>query len=78
MAHELGFVATGWKVILSKKHTSEHPSNRISTYQRNAFYIDRGVNLLVVNGSCNKMKEVSYVQTRRLPAGETKHGTIWL
>ena len=55
------------------KETSEYFKN-----VTNGFYIGRGLDYKVALEGSLKMKEVSYIHTESLPAGELKHGTIAL
>lgn len=45
---------------------------------KNGFYLGRGIDEKVAREGSLKMKEVNYIHTEALPAGELKHGSIAL
>ena len=45
---------------------------------KNGFYLGRGIDEKVAREGSLKMKEINYIHTEALPAGELKHGPIAL
>lgn len=78
LVHELSIVAQSIEATLSEKDVISEKVEQLLISTRNAFYIGRGNDYYVTMEAALKLKEISYIQTEGLAAGELKHGTISL
>ncbi|PID67192.1 MAG: glutamine--fructose-6-phosphate transaminase (isomerizing) [Fusobacteriales bacterium] len=63
--------------IISNKNNIHEVAKKIKN-TRNGFYLGRGIDEKVAREGSLKMKEINYIHTEALPAGELKHGSIAL
>ena len=65
------------EIALSDKETLRQLAKKVNRC-RNGFYIGRGIDEKIAREGSLKMKEVTYIHTEAIAAGELKHGTIAL
>ena len=65
------------EIALSDKETLRQLAKKVNRC-RNGFYIGRGIDEKIAKEGSLKMKEVTYIHTEAIAAGELKHGTIAL
>lgn len=63
--------------IIENKEKIHNISKKIK-HMKNGFYIGRGIDKKVADEGSLKMKEVNYIHTESIAAGELKHGSIAL
>lgn len=74
------------KIVLLEKNIKEVIENKENIHNiakkikssKNGFYLGRGIDEKVAREGSLKMKEINYIHTEALPAGELKHGSIAL
>lgn len=74
---EFNNVSTYIKQVLLAKDKYQSIAKEISQ-EENAFYIGRGLDYYISMEGSLKLKEISYIHSEALAAGELKHGTISL
>lgn len=65
------------KEIVKNKNIIKEIAKKIRN-TKNGFYLGRGIDEKVAREGSLKMKEINYIHTESLPAGELKHGSIAL
>lgn len=68
---------TNIEKIIGNKNTIYEIAKIIKDTQ-NGFYLGRGIDEKIAREGSLKMKEINYIHTESLPAGELKHGSIAL
>ncbi|MDY5306163.1 glutamine--fructose-6-phosphate transaminase (isomerizing) [Fusobacterium gastrosuis] len=68
---------TNIEKIIENKNTIYEIAKIIKDTQ-NGFYLGRGIDEKIAREGSLKMKEINYIHTESLPAGELKHGSIAL
>ena len=63
--------------LISEKEKIHNIAKKIKDV-KNGFYLGRGIDEKVAREGSLKMKEINYIHTEALPAGELKHGSIAL
>ena len=63
--------------LISEKEKIHDIAKKIKDI-KNGFYLGRGIDEKVAREGSLKMKEINYIHTEALPAGELKHGSIAL
>ena len=63
--------------LISEKEKIHDIAKKIKDV-KNGFYLGRGIDEKVAREGSLKMKEINYIHTEALPAGELKHGSIAL
>jgi glucosamine--fructose-6-phosphate aminotransferase (isomerizing) len=79
LLHELGLSAGLISKILSEKTLQEiQNAARFLLDKKNILYIGRGISYISALESSLKLKELSYISSQGIAAGELKHGSIAL
>lgn len=76
--YELARVATVIESLCNNRQIYQNLAKEFLTDKRSCFYIGRATDYYVCLEAALKLKEISYIQTEGLAAGELKHGTIAL
>ena len=63
--------------LISEKEKIHNIAKKIKDI-KNGFYLGRGIDEKIAREGSLKMKEINYIHTEALPAGELKHGSIAL
>ncbi len=74
---DIGLLGQNIKSIIKNKEKIHEISKKIKDV-KNGFYLGRGIDEKVAREGSLKMKEINYIHTEALPAGELKHGSIAL
>lgn len=74
---ELETLAEKNKSIFEKKEVVQHFASRNYSHS-SVFFIGRGLDYAIAQEASLKLKEISYIHSEALAAGELKHGTIAL
>lgn len=65
--------------LIHKMITENYSSLIEMIYQKESiFYLGRNIDYITMLEGCLKLKEISYIHSEAMPAGELKHGTISL
>ncbi|MGV0167799.1 glutamine--fructose-6-phosphate transaminase (isomerizing) [Furfurilactobacillus sp. WILCCON 0119] len=75
---QLGLVANGIQSLVDQKEQFEAVAKTNFVHQRDAFYIGRGLDFAVALEASLKLKEITYIHSEGVAAGELKHGPIAL
>ncbi|MCI5725434.1 glutamine--fructose-6-phosphate transaminase (isomerizing) [Fusobacterium sp.] len=74
---DIAKLKTNIEKIIENKNTIYEIAKIIKDTQ-NGFYLGRGIDEKIAREGSLKMKEINYIHTESLPAGELKHGSIAL
>lgn len=78
LANQLGLVANGIQALVDQKEVFEKIAQDNFVDQHDAFYIGRGIDYAVSLEASLKLKEITYIHSEGVAAGELKHGPIAL
>ncbi|HAT55710.1 MAG TPA: glutamine--fructose-6-phosphate transaminase (isomerizing) [Lactobacillus sp.] len=78
LLHQLGLVANGIQALVDQKERFEAIAKNNFVDQHDAFYIGRGIDYAVSLEASLKLKEITYIHSEGVAAGELKHGPIAL
>ncbi|GEK29353.1 glutamine--fructose-6-phosphate transaminase (isomerizing) [Furfurilactobacillus siliginis] len=78
LANQLGLVANGIQALVDQKEVFEEIAKNNFVDQRDAFYIGRGIDYALSLEASLKLKEITYIHSEGVAAGELKHGPIAL
>lgn len=78
LRRQLGLVANGIQALVDQKERFEAVAKDNFVDQRDAFYIGRGIDYAVSLEASLKLKEITYIHSEGVAAGELKHGPIAL
>lgn len=78
VAHQLSLAASGMETLVNQKKLWSQLAKKYFKQAQDVFYLGRGLDYDVSLEVALKLKEISYIHTEGLPAGELKHGTIAL
>lgn len=74
---DIAKLKTNIEKIIENKNTIYEIAKIVKDTQ-NGFYLGRGIDEKIAREGSLKMKEINYIHTESLPAGELKHGSIAL